>query len=312
MIAWIRRNLALSLTGAVLLGLLAVGLFSMLLWAIGMLNPQFAFAYVVRSPTHTPTATHRPTPTRTPTPTVTAARTSTRTRTPAPTLTPTRTRTPTPTLTPTPTMPAGRVLSVPVILQELPLSCEFAGMRMVSAALLGKAPDEDELIACMPRDPNPYRGFRGNPAAYNHFADGTINWENYGAYAPAVAKALNNCVLLRHGSEFEAQSLRGVSYQQVAQAVIDGYPVIVWVAKRETAETKTVGTPRDPVQLVSGEHVWVVVGYHEDGSFDVHDPYPRKNGEQVLRVHSFPNWELFDRMAVFVKPRQPDLEWSRE
>ena len=303
MIAWIRRNLALSLTGAVLVGLCAVGLCSMLLWATGMLNPQFAFAYVVRSPTHTPTATHRPTPTRSPTPTVTATRT--------PTLTPTRTRTPAPILTPTPIMPAERVLSVPVILQELPLSCEFAGMRMVSAALLGKAPAEDELIACMSRDPDPYRGFRGDPAGYNRFADDTINWENYGAYAPAVAKALNSCVLLRSGGEFEAQSLRGVSYRQVAQAVSAGYPVIVWVAKRETAETKTVGTPEYPIQLVFGEHVWVVVGYHEDGSFDVHDPYPRKDGEQVLRVHSFPNWELFERMAVFVKPRQPNLELSR-
>jgi len=123
--------------------------------------------------------------------------------------------------------------------------------------------------------------------------------------------ALNNCVFQGSGGEFSAQSVRGVSYHQVAQAVINGYPVIVWVAKRETAETRTVGTPQDPVQLVSGEHVWVVVGYHEDGTFDVHDPYPRENGDQVLRVHSFPNWELFERMAVFVKPRQPDLESSR-
>jgi len=168
---------------------------------------------------------------------------------------------------------------VPIILQELPLSCEFAGMRMVSAALLGTAPDEEELLDCMPRDPNPYLGFRGDPAGYNLFADGTINWENYGAYAPAVAEALNNCVLQRSSGEFEAQALRGVSYQQVAQAVLDGYPVIVWVAKRQDPETKTVGTPEDPVPLVFGEHVWVVVGYHEDGTFEIHDPYPQKSGK---------------------------------
>jgi len=197
---------------------------------------------------------------------------------------------------------------VPIILQELPLSCEFAGMRMVSAALLGTAPDEEELIDCMPRDPNPYLGFRGEPAGYNLFADGAINWENYGAYAPAVAEALNNCVLQRSSGEFEAQALRGVSYQQVAQAVLDGYPVIVWVAKRQDPETKTVGTPEDPVPLVFGEHVWVVVGYHEDGTFEIHDPYPQKSGKQVFRVHSFPNWELFERMAVFVRPREAEPE----
>ena len=200
---------------------------------------------------------------------------------------------------------------MPVILQELPLSCEFAGMRMVSAALLGEAPVEDELIDCMPRDANPYLGFRGDPAGYNRLPDGSINWDNYGAYAPAVAKALNNCVFNPAGKRFKAQAHTDVSYQQVAEAILKGYPVIVWVSRPEHAEITTVGTQENPVQLVFGEHVWVVVGYCEDGTFEVHDPYPKKDGQQAYRVHSFPSWDLFEHMAVFVKPFEEDAHLSR-
>ena len=203
----------------------------------------------------------------------------------------------------------SRVLSVPVILQELPLSCETAAMRMVLAGILGTAPDEQELLACLPRNPNPYLGFRGDPAGYNHYADGSINWDNYGVYAPALAETLNRCALGETG-RFQAVAQTNVTYQQVAEAVLDGYPVIVWVAKRSGVEVTTVDTEQGPVQLVFGEHVWVVVGYHEDGTFEIHDPYPQKNGSQTLLVSSFPNWKLFDGMAVFVRPREPQAASS--
>ncbi len=153
----------------------------------------------------------------------------------------------------------------------------------------------------MPRDPNPYLGFRGDPAAYNRNSDGSVNWDNYGIYAPAVAATLNKCVLEPGGRKFKAVATSGTAYQQVAKAVLDGFPVIVWVTKRQEAETTHIDTSQGPVQLVAGEHVWVVVGYHEDGTFDVHDPYPQKNGVQTFRALSFPNWDLFERMAVFVE-----------
>jgi uncharacterized protein YvpB len=77
----------------------------------------------------------------------------------------------------------------------------------------------------------------------------------------------------------------------------------VWVAKGSDPKTITVDTPEGEVLLVFGEHVWVVVGFYEDGTFEVNDPYPQKNESQTLRVRSFPNWELFDQMAVFVIPQ---------
>ncbi len=296
----IRRDFLLTLTGAILLGLVAIGFLGMLLWAIDVQGSPSAHASPLASPTHNATSpTAQPSATGTPT--------ATQTATSPPTRTPTRTRT----ATPTATLPAEQVLDVPVFVQELPLSCEFAGMRMVAGAFLDQAPAEDWLIACMPRDPNPYLGFRGDPAGYNHLGDGSINWDNYGAYAPAVAAALNNCVFGPAQKQFRAQAQKNVSYEEVAQAILEGYPVIVWVARPERAEITTIGTEENPVRLVFGEHVWVVVGYHEDGTFEVHDPYPQQSGQQTLRVRSFPSWDLFERMAVFVKPFVDDRELRR-
>jgi LPXTG-site transpeptidase (sortase) family protein len=202
-----------------------------------------------------------------------------------------------------PTRAASRLLSIPVILQELPLSCECAGMRMMLAAVLDDIPSEAELLECLPRDPNPYLGFRGNPGGYNRHADGSINWDNYGVYAPSVADTLNSCVLDSAGSDWEAVAVNGATYEDVANAVLDGYPVLVWVAKGDPPQTTTVDTPNGPAELVFGEHVWVVVGVHEDGTFEAHDPYPRPNGAQTYRVHLFPSWDLFEQMAVFLRSR---------
>jgi uncharacterized protein YvpB len=173
---------------------------------------------------------------------------------------------------------------------------------MMLAGILGQSPSESALIECMPKDENPYFGFRGNPAGYNKHADGTIDWDNYGMYAPAAADTLNTCALDLPIRRFRAQAAKGVSYEEVASAVLDGYPVMVWVTKRADAERITINTEDGEALLVFGEHVWVVVGYHEDGTFDVHDPYPQKDGAQTFHVTSFPNWDLFDYMATFVHP----------
>jgi len=175
-------------------------------------------------------------------------------------------------------------------------------MRMMLSAVLDDVPSEAELLECLPRDPNPYLGFRGDPAGYNRHSDGSINWDNYGVYAPAVADTLNNCTLDPVGSELEAIAIKGATYEDVANAILDGYPVLVWVAKGNPPQTTTVDTPDGPAELVFGEHVWVVVGVYEDGTFRAHDPYPRENGEQTFRVRSFPSWDLFERMAVFLRP----------
>jgi uncharacterized protein YvpB len=302
MMAWLQRNRLLSIVAlSVLLGLLLLAL-TMAYRATTGQGGLFAPAPTL-TPSPSATTTPTVTPTRTPTlPPPTPTRTATRT----PTVTVTATPTSTPTPTATATSPAGHMLSVPVILQQLPLSCEAASMRMVLAGVLGDAPSEADLLACMPRNPNPYLGFRGDPAGRNRHDDGSINWDNYGIYAPAVAETLNRCAFEPAGAKFEAVAVKGASYEEVAQAVLDGYPVMVWVAKGSDPETTTVDTPEGEVPLVFGEHVWVVVGSYEDGTFEVNDPYPQKNGEQTLRVRSFYNWELFDQMAVFVIPRNEE------
>jgi len=291
--AWVSTHRRLNLVAAAaLLGLCALGL--------SFSRSQHPVDVVVLPD-------ESPTPTLAPTHTATATLTKVPTAAPTATPSPSPTMTPTVTLTPTATRLSKRVLPVPIILQELPLSCEFAGMRMVVGALLGKAPTEKELIACMPKDPNPNLGFRGDPTGHNRLANGSANWDNYGVYAPAVAAALNKCVLEPAGSRFRAMAAAGTTYEQVARSILEGYPVMVWVTKRQQAETTQVDTPQGPVQLVLGEHVWVVVGYHADGTFEVHDPFPQKSGVQTFRAQTFPNWELFDRMAVFVVSQTEQL-----
>ena len=290
MINWLQRNRPYSIVAVSVLLLV-------LLVALALANRAITGgtgAFGLPTLTATPSATPRPTATPT--------RTPTSSPTPTATSTPTVTATPTPAQTATPTTPAGHVLPVPVILQGLPLSCETAAMRMVAAGMLGEAPGEDELLACLPRNPNPYLGFRGDPAGRSRNQDGSINWDNYGAYAPTIAETLNRCVFEPAAAKFKAVAVKGASYEEVAQAIRDGYPVIVWVARGSPPETRTVETAEGEVVLIYGEHVWVVVGAYEDRSFDVHDPYPQKSEVQTLHVRSFLNWDLFDRMAVFIVP----------
>jgi len=291
---WIESNRQFCILAAVAV-VLALAITYAVVTAHGLNDLPVRIGLYAASPTPSPTATPTVTPTTVPsaTPTLTPTRTSTPTRTPRPSATPTATA----------TRAASRLLSIPVILQELPLSCECAGMRMMLSAVLDDVPSEEELLQCLPRDPNPYLGFRGDPAGYNRHADGSINWDNYGAYAPAVADTLNSCVLGPLDSDLEAIAVKGATYEDVANAILDGYPVLVWVAKGNPPQTTTIDTPDGPAELVFGEHVWVVVGVHEDGTFDAHDPYPRENGQQTFRVHSFPSWDLFERMAVFWRPR---------
>lgn len=286
--AWIESNRTLMFASALVLpGFLVLAVFS---HQIGFL---YGYGTMVGAAPASPTAI-----VATQTPTATATPTSTATRTP--TLRPSLTPTPAPTTTGN-SLPS-RVLPVPVIQQELPLSCEIAGMRMMAAGLLGHAPAEAELLACISYDANPYLGFRGDPAGSNRMTDGSINWDNYGMYAPAVADALNRCLLAQPQTPFKAVAASHVTYEQVARSILDGYPVLVWVAKQDQAVGHMAMTDEGPVQLVFGEHVWVVMAYHEDGTFDVHDPYPQKSGNQTFRVSSFVNWERFDRMAVFLVP----------
>jgi len=300
MAPWLGYSKILNLVGAALvLALLSLGfVLSHPDLVTHVTSLPFAHASCTPDPTATPTSSRTPvTTTQTPTPSATPMP-------PTPTRTPTQVPTPTP--TPTSTLLLARVLKVPVILQELPLSCEFAGMRMLLAGLLGTPPSEEQLLECMPRDPNPYLGFRGDPAGYNRHPDDSINWDNYGAYAPAVAETLNRCILQPGGGGFEAVAVSNASYEEVAQSILDGYPVIVWISKRGQPPTTRVDSPQGPVQLIFGEHVWVVVGYHEDGTFDAHDPYPQRDRDQTFHARTFPNWDLFERMAVFVEPRDGD------
>lgn len=176
--------------------------------------------------------------------------------------------------------PAGKSvkLRVPVLAQQHSLTCEAAAARMV-AAYLGKPVTEAWLQAQLGNDDNPHKGFRGNvDAAFG----GTVN---YGVYAEPVAKALRALGL-------NADARYGVGYADLRAALDRGQPVIVWLS--QFAAPGYYDQPGG-FRLVPGEHVYVVVGYRDQGYW-VNDPL---NGGRQFLVHVIPHWELFSNMAVF-------------
>ena len=176
---------------------------------------------------------------------------------------------------------------VPALAQAHDLSCEAATIRMV---LAGRwlAVSEEEILARMGFDPNPHRGFRGNP-------DGKLldpEMADYGAYAEVVARVLES-----FGAP--ARAVYGMSDDELRAAIEQGQAVIVWMTRQP--EPKVVEA--DGYRLVHGEHVLVAVGLTADGRFVVHDPWgarPNSGRTGTFITPEIQNWELFDRMAVVV------------
>ncbi len=176
---------------------------------------------------------------------------------------------------------------VPALAQAHDLSCEAATIRMVLAGRWLSV-SEEEILARMGYDPNPHRGFRGNP-------DGKLldpEMVDYGAYAEVVARVLES-----FGAP--ARVVYGMSNDELRAAIEHGRAVIVWMTRQP--EPKVVEA--DGFRLVHGEHVLVVVGLTADGRFVVHDPWgarPNSGREGTFITPEIQNWELFDRMAVVV------------
>lgn len=263
--------------------------------------------WISPSPTATATATARPSllPSPTPSPTLT----------PLPTASPTHTPPPPPTATPLPTEdppPPDRVfVEIVSYGQEHLLTCEAATMRMLLDAV-GLVLPEDEVQACFPVLPNPEEGFRGPNV------DGTMSLDDYGAHAPATARALQQ-LLDRYGLPYQAVWETFTDEEEALLAVrrqlAHGRLVIVWMSWQArdgvppmkqllVPYTITLELP-DPldggsvpaeeqpltittmhtVTLVFGEHVEVVYGV-EDKRVYVVDPYGfRKRDGRLQQVY---------------------------
>lgn len=186
----------------------------------------------------------------------------------------------------------GQTTGIPLLSQERNLSCEAAAIRMI-LNYFGEDVSEQEILAGIPKNPNPYLGFRGN-------VDGKVwGFNDYGTYAPAVVKSLGDF-------RIPATAFTNISEEFLKQKILSGKPAIIWVnttnPNPEVKLTKINGTE---VKLVSGEHTVVVSGF-KNGKWQINDPWnTTEKGERQAKTIEVEHlddiyWHLFDHMAVIV------------
>lgn len=178
-------------------------------------------------------------------------------------------------------------LLVPRFQQQRNLSCESSAAAM-AAAYFGVALTERQIVAEIPLDPNPHRGFRGNIDSWFGGLD------QYGVYAEPVARVLSN-----HG--LRAEAVYDLTLEALRDAVNHNRIVVAWITYQTAVRTPVVRTiGGEQVTLVPWEHAVTVVGYDRWG---VHVNDPATGGtayysnEDFLRASGY-----FDGMAVVVSP----------
>lgn len=172
-------------------------------------------------------------------------------------------------------LPARVDLDVETQKQQHNLSCESSAASM-AARYHGVDVSEEEILAALPLDDNPYRGFRGN---VDGPPGGVID---YGVYAAPVVAVLA-------GYNLDARMVEG-GLAGIQAALARGNPVVAWITYDclpSTPVTETVGG--EPVRLVPYQHAVVVTGYDAGGVW-ANDPwdgaeeyYAQADFERALR-----------------------------
>jgi hypothetical protein len=101
----------------------------------------------------------------------------------------------------------------PTLKQERSLTCESSAASMGTRG----AVSEDQIMAALPRNPNPNLGFRGNPNG----RQGT-SLVDYGVYAAPVHAALG-----KFG--YNSNVLSYANDGAIKSSIDRGWPVVVWV-----------------------------------------------------------------------------------
>jgi uncharacterized protein YvpB len=188
------------------------------------------------------------------------------------------------------TVPVGALLQgYPQLYQQHSLSCEAAAASMATAGWV----TEQQILNQMPRNANPYLGFRGNVDGGQSLADGLAS---YGIYAPPLAKELQIF-------GYFAQVISGSGAPLLLRQSIGVLqrPVIVWI----THGLGNYGSVTDSVAgqtftLFNGEHARLAIGYDAYGIHTL-DPI---DGPQYdsWAVFTAP-WSRFNYMGIIVGPR---------
>jgi uncharacterized protein YvpB len=226
--------------------------------------------------------------------------------------TPSQLPSPTPIASPPPSSspkpsPTTRVLEIAIDLQDHPLSCEAAALKM-ALSYEGIRTDENALLALIGRDTrpavvdsggrllrwgNPNVSFVGNP-------DGKLtNYTGYGVYAGPIAKAAAAAggKVLAWGTNLPPDRGKGISPAAVYRALLDGHPVIAWISN--TYHDLSLGTytafDGTTVYYTLTEHAVTLIGVRPDAVL-INDPWFGQSWHSKAQFESA--FHTFEEMAV--------------
>lgn len=176
---------------------------------------------------------------------------------------------------------SGYLAGFPLLRQQHPLTCEASAASMGTRGRVG----EDQLMAVIPRNPNPNLGFRGQP-------DGTQDraLTEYGVYANPLHAALQ-----RFG--YSSDVITYGSDAQIRSYINRGWPVVAWITYALVREKPRLGAANG-VQfiLVPREHAVLIVGYN-NGAVIANDPWTQKRVWYNWRAFNR-SWGYFGNMAL--------------
>ncbi|HWE62516.1 MAG TPA: C39 family peptidase [Chloroflexota bacterium] len=188
----------------------------------------------------------------------------------------------------------ARLTGYPQLHQQHALSCEAAVASMATGGRIS----EDQILARMPHNANPWLGFRGNVDGGQSLADGLAN---YGIYAPPLAHELQ-------GFGYQTVVITGPTAPALLRYSIGVLrrPVEVWVTHYLGPWPAITGhADGRSFTLIDGEHARLAIGYDAGGIYTL-DPLA---GPQYDAWATFlASWARFDYMGVVVAtvlPRPP-------
>ncbi|MDP3964347.1 MAG: Ig-like domain-containing protein [bacterium] len=195
------------------------------------------------------------------------------------------------------TAPTTFILNVASDLQDRPLSCEAAALKM-ALANKGVAVTESQIMEHVGyTEPsqrsngvwgNPHIGFVGN-------IDGTQNTTGYGVYWEPIARAGNNWR--------PSEAFTGWNVTQLAQEVEAGNAVVVWGVYGSGYQDSWTTPDGGSVYAWKGEHTRTVIGFV--GSVEnperiiLNDPYAGQ--VSWTRAQFEQNWGIFGNAGVVVR-----------
>jgi uncharacterized protein YvpB len=197
--------------------------------------------------------------------------------------------------------PTSRLLSVPLYLQTLALSCEEAALRMALASE-GIYTTDSQLLAIIGTDSrsayldtsglhwgNPYTTFVGDPSGSQ------VNLSGYGTYYPTIARAATAL-----GGKVIASG-EGISPSSVYSAVLAGHPVVAWVTYQWVSAVRSDYTAFDGTVIPYAgpvEHAVTVVGVTPT---QVYINNPDTGVEIISKAVFDASYSTYNNMAVILQ-----------